>query len=503
MIIAGITFFGILLILSPASFLPPNPGAALFTLWLCAHGAGYGFNRMNIPPLLGYLVAGIILRNTVSSFCSTILLEWSAGIRCFGLGNILMIAGLEIDVLSLKRIGWVCFRLTVMPGVSEAIAIGVIGSAIFSMPFFLSLSMGFIIGAVSPAVVVVGMFDLQNKGYGSVQGIPSLVVAAASLDDVVAISGFSMASGLAFSTGTGSGLLGAFDGPITALFGAGVGSVTAFILLRLLMVFKTENPAVLMMAFGFLMVYGCRAVGFGGSGFLGCILMTCLCSHKWKKSHQEKMHRNCVEVSGWWWNWISEPLLFSIVGQSFDFSLLQWETIPKSCLLVIVCVFFVRVPMAFIAISYPRPKPGPKVMDFKECCFVALSWVPKATVQAALGSLPLEMIHDHIRPEALGMYNEWGREILTTAIMSILLTAPIGLFVIRFLGTKWLWKLPPDVKFQEIQTDARTLKGSISAHTIGATEKSEAMYEMEEMRFEMGDSFSFGKIDSNGDEDIL
>jgi len=492
MIIAAIIIFCISLIVSPASFLPPNPGAALFTLWLCAHGAGHGFNRLNIPPLLGYLVAGIILRNTLKSFCSTILPDWSAGIRCIGLGNILMIAGLEIDVQSLRRIGWVVFRLTVMPGVSEAIAIGCVGSVIFSMPFFLSLSMGFIIGAVSPAVVVVGMFDLQNKGYGSVQGIPSLVVAAASLDDVVAISGFSMASGLAFSSGSGSGILGALDGPITAVLGAAVGSVAAFILLRILMHFKTENPSGLMMAFGFLMVFGCRQIGFGGSGFLGCILMTSLCAYKWKKKHQDKVRKNCLEVAEWWWNWVSEPLLFSIVGQSFDFSLLDWSTIPKSCLLVIICVFFVRVPMAFIAISYPRPKPGPKVMDFKERCFVALSWVPKATVQAALGSLPLEMIHDHIRPEALGMYNEWGREILTTAIMSILLTAPIGLCVIRLLGTKWLRKLSPDVKFREIRSNGRASKDSESGQIIGAIE----------MQENIGDNFSFGKFDPNGDLDL-
>jgi len=408
-----------------------------------------------------------------------------------------MIAGLEIDVQSLRRIGWVCLRLTVMPGVSEAIAIGFVGRAIFGMPFFLSLSMGFIIGAVSPAVVVVGMFDLQNKGYGSEQGIPSLVVAAASLDDVVAISGFSMASGLAFSSGSGSGILGALDGPITALIGAVVGVIASFILLTLLREIKTESPAGLVMALGLLMVYGCRAINFGGSGFLGCIVMTAVVSNKWKKEYQEKTHKNCVDLIESWWTWLSEPLLFSIVGQSFDFSLMEWTTVPKSCFLVIVCVFLVRVPMAYLAISYPRPKPGPRVMDFQERCFVALSWVPKATVQAALGSLPLEMIHDHIRPEALGIYEEWGREILTTAIMSILLTAPIGLCVIRFLGTKWLRKLPPEIKFQEIQSAGRVSDENVTPRTIGAADKS-SMYELEEMRFDMGDSFDLGKFDNDG-----
>ena len=88
-------------------------------------------------------------------------------------------------------------RLTALPGVSEALAVSLIVIPIFGMQYFLGLSLGFILGAVSPAVVVVGMFDLQKRGYGVSKGIPSLVVAAASFDDVLAITGFSLAIGLA------------------------------------------------------------------------------------------------------------------------------------------------------------------------------------------------------------------------------------------------------------------------------------------------------------------
>ena len=93
---------------------------------------------------------------------------------------------------AVKKIGMVAVRLTCMPGIFEALAVAGAASWIFGMPFALAVSAGFILAAVSPAVVVVGMFNLQQRGYGVAKGIPSLVVAAASFDDVVAISGFSM-----------------------------------------------------------------------------------------------------------------------------------------------------------------------------------------------------------------------------------------------------------------------------------------------------------------------
>merc|ERR1719515_105880 len=102
-----------------------------------------------------------------------------------------------MDLGAALRLGGGVVRLTVLPGVLEAITVGVLAALIFEMPFFLGLAFGFIIAAVSPAVVVGGMFDLQNRGYGVAKGIPSLVVAAASFDDVVAISGFSMFIGVA------------------------------------------------------------------------------------------------------------------------------------------------------------------------------------------------------------------------------------------------------------------------------------------------------------------
>lgn len=98
-------------------------------------------------------------------------------------------SGLELDIQTLKRAGGAAMRLTACPGIVEAIVVGGLATAIFKMPIALGLTLGFILAAVSPAVVVSGMFELQKRGYGVRKGIPSIIVAAASFDDVVAITG--------------------------------------------------------------------------------------------------------------------------------------------------------------------------------------------------------------------------------------------------------------------------------------------------------------------------
>merc|ERR1711972_1214392 len=123
-----------------------------------------------------------------------------------------------MDLLAVKRLGMAVVRLTVLPGVLEALSAAVLANLIFGMPFLLALAFGFILAAVSPAVVVGGMFDLQARGFGVEKGIPTLVVAAASFDDVVAISGFSMCIGLAVGEG-GNILMDALGGPLSVVGG--------------------------------------------------------------------------------------------------------------------------------------------------------------------------------------------------------------------------------------------------------------------------------------------
>ena len=148
--------------------LPRNgPGWALFVTWLGANVCGKVLGGVGLPPLAGQLLGGVALRNLRVFRASALTGHWKAAIRSFGLGVIMMRSGLELDVDAIRRAGAVSLRLTVMPGLSEALAVGVVASYVFAMPFMLSLSLGFILAAVSPAVVVVGMFDLHQRGFGT------------------------------------------------------------------------------------------------------------------------------------------------------------------------------------------------------------------------------------------------------------------------------------------------------------------------------------------------
>lgn len=108
---------------------------------------------------------------------------------------------MELDIGTLRRTGGAAVRLTVCPGIVEAVVVGALAVAIFKMPIALGLTLGFILAAVSPAVVVSGMFDLQKRGWGVRKGIPSIIVAASSFDDVVAITGASSSRPLSIHAG--------------------------------------------------------------------------------------------------------------------------------------------------------------------------------------------------------------------------------------------------------------------------------------------------------------
>merc|ERR1719359_562935 len=178
------------------------------------------------PRLLGMLCMGIALKN-IGDPVRGLPDAWAGVIRTFGLTNILMRGGLEMDIGAVKRLGLAVVRLTVLPGVSEAFTVACCSMAMFGMPFPLGLALGFILGAVSPAVVVGGMFDLQQRHYGVEKGVPSLVVAAASFDDVVAISGFSLCIGFAIGSGDLASQL--LHGPLEIILGVGTGFCGAYI----------------------------------------------------------------------------------------------------------------------------------------------------------------------------------------------------------------------------------------------------------------------------------
>ena len=250
-------------------------GFAVVLIWVCSTLGGKLMQQIGMPGLLGNLLSGLLLKNIMpypgggydydSAECPNVISasgsasasatgrrlagggvdysnpqwcvsksvnglpdEWASDIITVGLTIIFMRGGLELDIDLVKKAGMAAIRLTVMPGVCEAIVVGGFATIIFGMHFMLGLSLGFILAAVSPAVVVGAMFELKKKGYGVKQNIPTLVVAAASMDDVVAISGFAVCIAFAIpnkGSTTTTVILNAVHGPLTVIMGIVLGLI--------------------------------------------------------------------------------------------------------------------------------------------------------------------------------------------------------------------------------------------------------------------------------------
>ncbi|KAM5340148.1 sodium/hydrogen exchanger 9B2 isoform 4-T4 [Glossophaga mutica] len=187
------------------------PGGNLFgiiILFICAIIGGKIMGLIKLPtlpplpPLLGMLLAGFLIRNIpVISENVQIRHRWSSALRSLALSVILVRAGLGLDSKALKKLKGVCVRLSMGPCLVEACTSALLAHFLMGLPWQWAFILGFVLGAVSPAVVVPSMLLLQEQGYGVEKGVPTLLMAAGSFDDILAITGFNTCLGVAFSTG--------------------------------------------------------------------------------------------------------------------------------------------------------------------------------------------------------------------------------------------------------------------------------------------------------------
>mmetsp|Transcript_37353 Transcript_37353/g.92365 ORF Transcript_37353/g.92365 Transcript_37353/m.92365 type:complete len:750 (-) Transcript_37353:101-2350(-) len=444
----GLLWFMLGNVMAPGGGVTVPDGAVwcVIFIWMGAQAGGKLSAALKLPPLLGMLLSGMLLRNLPGELVEDLPKEWSGAIRSAGLSVILMRSGLELDLEAFQKIGWMAARLTVMPGLSEAIACGLFATVLFKMSLTLGLSLGFILGAVSPAVVVLGMFDLQSRGYGIFKGIPSLVVAAASFDDVVAISGYTICKSFALSSGNGSLAWTIMHGPVDMLSGLLAGALAGSLASMTALWDTPAKRSAVIFLLGLLIMFAGKYVHFGGGGAMGGLMLGIVANKMWASGWapggvKGKGRLSAGADSGFAhevegklavaWQMVFQPLLFGVIGSAIKFETLTPETIPRSVLLLCIGLS-IRLPVAFFSCSFGQ-------MNFKEKLFIALSWIPKATVQAALSSDPLEYIMKNKTEDPdFDKWEQWGNDILTTAVFSIILTAPLGMLIINILGPLWL-----------------------------------------------------------------
>jgi len=237
-------------------------------LWLVSSIVGYLTSLVGVPPLLGSLTSGILLANVPIDF--NVSPHFGEFIQTTGLCIILLISGCEIDMNKVIKAGFVALRLTLLPGLCEAIATAYIAHWLFDMSLMFSLALGFILAAVSPAIIVPSMTNLKRLGYGDEKGIPSLLMAACAFDDIVAITGYTICIGIALDSSDNLILAAFYHGPVAIFLGIVSGCLAGCVLAVVRYYFDYDwQHSIVALELGLIMTYGYKIIGLDGAGAVG------------------------------------------------------------------------------------------------------------------------------------------------------------------------------------------------------------------------------------------
>eukprot|EP00798_Chlamydomonas_sp_ICE-L_P019864 gene19864-26558_t len=417
---------------------------AVFLVLICGHIGGFIAVQIRVPALMGMLIMGLALQNVPGEILRGYKHSWESKIKAFGLATILMRAGLKINYMkAFLEAPWTVVMLGLIPVLTEGFIDLLIFNQVYGMPFLLSGTAGFLLAAISPTVVVTGMLDLQKKGYGAERSIPSIEMAAAGVDVIVGIAMFSIFQSLSMQDASGSDDQWALARGASSV-GLGIAAALVGGLIcgcsKVLNKPWARSAAVFTLGQMFMFIFYHYQMPGGGAlaaiGTAGCAAMCWLFGFPgFMSSGRTDAYRTAVdEHIAIFWVYLMQPLLFCTIGVSINFDYISADVLPKAILLIFVGSAVRIVAAAFSCI--------PAKFTRKEMIFVALSWIPKATVQGALSSAPLEGIQAALSPDNpnYDQYILWGYDILATAVISIFITAPIGLLIISMAGPRLLPK---------------------------------------------------------------
>jgi NhaP-type Na+/H+ or K+/H+ antiporter len=371
------------------------------------------FQKLRLPPLLGMLIVGIVLGPYALNWLDDSLLSISDDLRQIALIIILTRAGLNLNISDLKKVGRPAILMCFLPACFEILGMLVLAPPLLHISYLDAAIMGAVVGAVSPAVIVPKMLRLMEEGYGTKKSIPQLILAGASVDDVFVIVLFSSFTGLAkgeslspwrFAEIPVSILLG-------ILLGAALGLALAFFFQKVHV--RDSVKVLLLLSFSFLLV----ALEDALEGFVpisGLIAVMSL-GIALQRKRDIVARRLSLKFSKLWV--AAELLLFVLVGATVD--LHYAYAAGLSAVILIFGVLLFRMAGVWVCLFKTK-------LLFKERLFCVLAYMPKATVQAAIGSVPLSM----------GL--SCGNIVLTVAVLAILITAPLGAFLIDLTYKKLL-----------------------------------------------------------------
>ena len=361
------------------------------------------FQKIRLPGLLGMLLTGMILGPYALNMLDGSILGISADLRQIALIIILTRAGLSLDIQDLKKVGRPAVLMCFVPACFEIMGMMLLAPRLLGIPVLDAGIMGAVVGAVSPAVIVPKMLNLMEKGYGVKKSIPQLILAGASVDDVFVIVLFTAFTGLAQGgTFSPASILSI---PVSIGTGIAAGGLAGILLALFFQKVHIRDSAkvVILLSISFLMIeLENRLKGY--VPFSGLLAVMSIGIALQKKRY-EAAARLSVKYSKLWV--AAEVLLFVLVGATVDISYAMKAGAAAVILIFGVLIF--RMAGVFFCLL------GTDI-NRKERLFCMIAYMPKATVQAAIGGVPLAM--------GLGC----GKIVLTVAVLAILITAPLGAF---------------------------------------------------------------------------
>ena len=377
--------------------------------------------QLKIPRIIGMLAVGILLGPSVLNLLDPSILSVSADLRKMALIIILLKAGLSLNIADLKRVGRPAVMMSFVPASFEILGFVLLGPVLLGLSVVEAAVMGAVLAAVSPAVVVPRMVQLMESRYGTGKSIPQMIMAGASCDDIFVIV---LLTTVVWMGQGGSVGIGGFIGiPVSIvsglLLGAGVGWLTGRFFETAYAhrhCIRNSMKVIVLLGLSFLLVSveewldGILPV----SGLLAVMSMAAVL----KATSTEFVSKRLSEKFGKLWL-AAEVILFVLVGAAVD---IRYTLVagPAAVVLILLALIFRSVGVTLCML-------GTK-LNLRERLFCVIAYLPKATVQAAIGSVPL----------AMGL--SCGNIVLSVAVLAIIITAPLGAFGIDFSYKRLLEK---------------------------------------------------------------
>ena len=365
------------------------------------------FTKMKLPGLLGMLILGVLAGPYVLNWLDPDILRISADLRKIALIIILLRAGLGIRRDDLMKVGSTAIKLSFIPGVMEGFTVAFVSVKLLGFSFIEGGILGFIIAAVSPAVVVPQMLEYLDQGIGTDKGVPTLILAGASIDDVFAITIFTAFLGLYSGSHINIGIQ-ILNVPISIILGIVLGIVIGWVMIWIFGKYSIRDTKKVLLILGTAILLTVIESALKNrmeiASLLGVMTIGFIILEK-KPEVAKRLAQKFNKI------WIfAEILLFVLVGSQVNIHVAV-DAGMKGLFIIITGLLGRSVGVILSTLGTH--------LNWKERLFCVIAYIPKATVQAAIGAIPL----------GLGVKN--GEVILAIAVLSILVTAPLGAIGIK------------------------------------------------------------------------